>query len=218
MKTVKHILSYSCDKHCSYCINRFNEHTETQNKHLGPISTAYWKALRQGYKHIQLTGGEPVLHRQFSYCLALAHEMFNETTILTAHPSALYDKRIEDYATDVLFSFHKEYLNEWHETNVRIKVPVYASMVMETWTELKQKLGVYDEELMSYLAQKGFQGLTLREMYPNGEVITPDMFRQLKLKSNLSVRLYRKEHCVREDGLIILPDLTFSNQKEFTNE
>jgi hypothetical protein len=209
MKKLKHILSYACDKRCSYCINELLTHHERQNKQREAITEAY---MLQScfYDHIMLSGGEPVLNKMFPFCIREASDLFRKVSVITAHKSALSNSDIHVYADDVIFSIHKEYLDDFHDLRVRLGgTPVYASMVYDTYLELQRRVA----DPLYILQDKGFKGATIRQTYPNGAVIDEEMVRR-DTPEGFSVRMYTKDNCEGEDD-ILLPNLTVQRQADF---
>lgn len=211
MKSFKHIISYACDKNCSYCINEILVHNEKQNKNNVDLAEAYTKMKRKGYDHIMLSGGEPVINKKFPKCLHFAYALFNHVSIISAHNSALSNKEIELFADDILFSLHKQYLDVENIPEVNIDIPVYASMVLETFIEIND----YWINPLCHLLRKGYSGATIRECYPDGKTIENVYPDGIYCPNNFSLRTHKKENCVKEDAVLLLPDLTITSQKEF---
>ena len=157
-----------------------------------------------------LSGGEPVVNKMFNSCLMWARRIFEKVSIITAHYTALSNKTIERYADDILFSFHIEYPEKWN-TKVEIDIPVYASMVLETYIELDKR---FDNPLL-WLKSLGYAGATIRECYPDGVSISeqcPEGFPQVE---GFSTRIHVKNNCVKEN-VLLLPDLTLTTEKLFS--
>lgn len=211
MNSFKHLISYACDKNCSYCINEILVHGEKQEKNHMEIGIRYAERALDGYDHIMISGGEPVINKMFDACLSHARMLFKHVSIITAHESALSNKKIEEKATDILFSLHQEYLDPYYLPAVLIDIPVYASMVLETYQGLEM---LYENPLDEF-KKKGFAGATLRECYPDGITIKdtyPDGFNCPK---DFSLKFHTKDNCTK-DSLLLLPDLSLSSEKEFS--
>ena len=209
MKSFKHVISYACDKRCSYCINEILKHDEKQCKDKVQIGEKYTELALDGYDHIMLSGGEPVLNKMFESCLRLASMIFKHVSIISAHNSTLSNKLIEELADDVLFSLHAEYFDSTNIPQVNIDIPVYASMILETYHMIHEVGNLF------HLSSKGFSGATIRECYPDGDSIEkfyPDGFGELP--NNFSLKTYTKDRCVM-DSLLLLPDLSTTTQEQF---
>ena len=206
MKSFKHIISYACDKRCSYCINEILKHDEKQCKDEVQIGQKYSELALDGYDHIMLSGGEPVLNKMFEKCLLKSYLYFEQVSIISAHKKTLSHEMIEYLATDVLFSFHAEYLSNVDELKVEIDVPVYASMIVETYDILAERY----VDVIRFFKELGYSGMTIRECYPDGKAFEGD----IPEDPDFSVRIYKKERCV-EDTLLLLPDLSTTTQEQF---
>lgn len=207
MKSFKHIVSYACDKNCSYCINEILVHDEKQCKDSWKIHEAYVERALDGYNHVMISGGEPVLNKMFETCIKKASTIFDHVSIITAHNKALSHELINQYADDVLFSFHAEYMNHVYDKIVEIDTPFYGSMVVEAYQLLEQRA----ENPLDYLKHKGFDGATIRECYPDGDPLPEDF----NVPDNFSLRTHKKDNCVKE-SILMLPDLTLTTEQEFS--
>lgn len=210
MKSFKHIISYACDKNCSYCINEILVHNEKQSKDKIAILEKYTEMALKGYNHIMISGGEPVLNKMFSYCLTTASSIFDHVSIITAHNSVLSNKEVEEKADDILFSLHAEYFDPHKIPKVDINIPVYASMVLETYHLIHEVGNLF------WLSNKGYSGATLRECYPDGDSIEeyyPDGFGNIP--HGFSLKTHTKDNCTK-DSLLLLPDLSITLESKFS--
>lgn len=199
MKKFKHLITYTCDKKCLYCINNYLS-TKGGNPIADDILDAYLEMFNIGYKHVIITGGEPTLCKELEHICAIARDIFFKVTLHTANEVALTKKHYN--VNDMMFSIHDPYLPALLAAKqaVNTNVPVWASMIAEH----------YREQTIPLLIRAGFSGLTVREKYPDGgKLMYP-----LPMLANFSTRYMRVDNC--NSGTLLLPDLTRYYGEELT--
>ena len=191
---LKHILLFSCNRDCSYCITK-NVKLKS-DRDLENIEAKYKEMYAAGHKEIMLTGGEPLLHAKFNEILKIAHKVFDKVFLTTQHEKAVAkDFDPNHYLTAITFSLHDDnvpLLENDHK--------FYASIVEENWKD----------SMLRGIFVSGFAGITLnQEQFSGIPLFSEDYYTNFDKtcrKLNMSFRVNRIGHCMKET--IILPDLS----------
>lgn len=209
-----HIITLACNKSCSYCINDLKEFGNSHNKRpasLDAIESRY-ASMAKRYSSLKISGGEPTKYKRFEEVSRLGKRYFTDMELITANTDALTNSFdwIDEVYERIYFSLHEPYIEEFYDGRTQEKFVLRngrsISVILSCMTDFFERMLVdFDsrpEALMQRMIENGFQGLTVRQEWPNGKPLP----RLLPTYANFSVQYNPKQQC--ESQTLLMPDLS----------
>ena len=139
-------VTYRCNAFCEFC--HFGDHTnfkDTPYANLDDFKSNVEQLAKLGVKFMDLTGGEPLLHKDIHLMAEFAHELRMQTSITTN--TLLYPKFAEKLAGKInLFHFSLDSPDEEEHNRIR-KVDCYKSIFRSI--EIAKSLGEFPDVLFT---------------------------------------------------------------------
>lgn len=192
-----HILTYDCIRRCNYCVNQFIPARENG----GYVQYQFVNAdecyctMGPGFKHLMLTGGEPMLvpHKLLEHA-KVGKQKFERVSLFTQYRDlinavSIWTPDIVKHVDSIVYSIHTPH-DKLALPTVAVNVPVYLSCLVD----------LYSECLIEKAFRCGFAGLTVRERWPGGRRLTT----MLPTFANFSVKYIRQEDCLGT-GYVLTP-------------
>jgi hypothetical protein len=155
------------------------------------IADKYIELYDQGYRSIDITGGEPTIHPNFTSIGLSAVNTFDEAHLYTADMNQYNIPFMEDMFTSINFGFHNGSVNDL--PFVVTGIPVYAQIIHYRYTP----------NLPILLAGKNFSGLSINIDKHLDKV---DFKPYIPHILNFSTRINDGDYCANDH--VLMPDLT----------
>lgn len=187
---IKHLLTRRCHVGCLYCLEKNVTAEEIESVQM--ISDMYHTLHNEGYRVIDLTGGESTMHKHFVEISGIACDMFDEVHLYTSDHLQYNRFIIEDLFTTVNYGFHNQIRIE--DLPVVITgIPVYMQTMHYH----------YKDNMAEIAKKKGFLGLSINTDKHLREV---SFDRKMPDLEGFSIRINDND-CYAE-GTLLMPDLS----------
>lgn len=214
-----HIITLACDKSCSYCINDLKDLGDTHNRKHASLDAieARYASLSERYSSVKISGGEPTRYKKFEQISRLARKYFADVELLSANADVLTSsfEWVDGVYDRICFSLHEPYIEEFYDVSMDgkfvlrngRKIVVYLSCLTDLFERLVGDYEPSPEALLRQMMTHGFDGLTIRQEWPNGRSLS----HLLPAYVNFSIRYNSKRHC--ESQLLLMPDLSTKDNR-----
>lgn len=222
LNRLHHLITLACNKSCHYCINELKEFGSPDNRRHASLDAieAQYASLSKRYTSVRISGGEPTKYKKFADISRLARKYFANVELITANAEVFTNSFawVDDVYDSMHFSLHEPYIEEFYDSHLQEKFLLRnerkISVALSCLTDLFERLVIaYDsqaETLLQNMMRNGFQGLIIREEWPNGKVLKCN----LPAHENFYVYYNPKQQC--ESQMLLMPDLSIIDNTEVT--